>query len=162
MSSENLQESKEKLPDLELAQMKHILSLPEYKNDEELKNRLLQGIKKNLMGSWYKELCTDLQWNVDVSFMSAMQAQNLEDLAKLEDNIARGLSSMNELEIREDYMRKAEYLTQICDEDAIQALELVYVASDSVTQRVDILFHCVRIGLFFMDHKVFTYKYYCA
>lgn len=48
MPAENLEaESLEKNPNLELAQLKFLLATPEFQNDKQLKDRLMEAVLEN-------------------------------------------------------------------------------------------------------------------
>ena len=66
MPVENLEaESLEKNPNLELAQLKFLLTNPEHQNDKNFKRRLMEAIIENKMAPLYEEVCKDLSWPID-------------------------------------------------------------------------------------------------
>jgi len=66
MPIENLEEQGlEKNPKLELAQNKFLLTLPENKNNAEMKAKLIDEIKAENMAPWYEVVCAELGWPVD-------------------------------------------------------------------------------------------------
>uniref|UniRef100_V9IJ90 26S proteasome non-ATPase regulatory subunit 6 n=1 Tax=Apis cerana TaxID=7461 RepID=V9IJ90_APICE len=85
MPLENLEEEGlEKNPNLELAQTKFLLSLPEHKDDPYLKNKLLDAIKAENMAPFYEEVCKDLNWPVDDTLLTSMKTKNMEQLKELD------------------------------------------------------------------------------
>lgn len=69
-----------------LAGIKFKLSLPDLKYDPNLKEQLLQGIKTGNMAPYYKEVCTDLGWNMDQKLYDDMVKENQERLSKFQED----------------------------------------------------------------------------
>lgn len=107
------------------------------------------------MAPWYHILCTDLGWKKDEDLYKTLAAKNKEDLQKLDEEIEDAEKNLGEMEVRDAYLRKAEYYSRIGDkEKALSAFRKVYEKTVSFGHRLDIIFHIIRIGLFFMDHQV--------
>ncbi|KAL7638323.1 UNVERIFIED_CONTAM: hypothetical protein RMT77_010891 [Armadillidium vulgare] len=158
MPSENLEEQGlERNPNLTLAQKKFLLTLPSYKNDATIKEELLKGIKEDNMAPFYEECCRDLKWTVNQPFLDQMQKENETQLKTLTDVIEDAETSQGESEIREANLKKAEYLSRIGDkEKAIKAFTKTYDKTVSLGQRLDLVFHNIRIGIFYLDHSLIT------
>lgn len=157
MPIENLEEQGlEKNPKLELAQYKFLLSLPEHKT-EELKQKLLKEIKADNMAPWYEVVCTDLGWPVDQKLLADMGTVNAKQLEELEAVIVDAEKNLGEMEVREANLKKSEYLCRIGDKNAaVSAFRKTYDKTVSLGHRLDIIFHNIRIGLFFLDHDLIT------
>lgn len=69
-----------------LAGVKFKLSLPQFKDNEQLKEQLLQGIKAGNMAPYYKEVCTDLGWQIDQKLYDDMAKENEEKLNKFQED----------------------------------------------------------------------------
>ncbi|GFX36688.1 26S proteasome non-ATPase regulatory subunit 6 [Trichonephila clavipes] len=158
MPVENLEaESLEKNPNLELAQLKFLLSSVEHQNDENLKGRLLEAIKENNMAPFYEEVCKDLGWTVDNALLDSMKKANEETLKKLDDAIEDAEKNLGEMEVREAFLNKAEYLSRIgSKEAALTVFRKTQEKTVSLGHRLDLLFHIIRIGLFYVDHDLIT------
>lgn len=158
MSYENLEEEGlEKIPNLTLAKKKYLLCLPEFNQDEELKNELLDDIVLNNMAPWYDTIHKDLGWEMDEKLHKTMKAENEKELKILEDGLEEAEESLNETEVREAYIRKAEYLSKIGDFDySLAILEQTYAKTGSNMHRLKILFHSIRIGFFCMNHHIIS------
>lgn len=65
-----------------LASVKFKLGLPKFKNDKELQERLMQGIKDNNMAPYYKEVCNDLGWEFNQNLFDEMAKENESHLSK--------------------------------------------------------------------------------
>lgn len=158
MPSENLEEQGlEKNPDLHLAQLKFSLALSEFKNDVKMKEELLQAIEKENMAPFYEECGRDLGWQLDTVLLDRMKKNNETELKKMNSIIEDAEKSMGETEIREANLTKAEYLSRIGDkEEAVKAFARTYDKTVSLGQRLDIVFHSIRVGLFYLDHALIT------
>jgi 26S proteasome regulatory subunit N7 len=61
------------------------------------------------------------------------------------------------MEVREKNLAKAEYLCRIGDKEAaLTAFRKTYDKTVSLGQRLDIVFHQIRIGLFYTDHDIIS------
>lgn len=69
-----------------LAGIKFKLSLPQFKDNPQLKESLFQGIKAGNMAPYYKEVCTDLGWTFDQSLYDEMAKENESRLAKFQED----------------------------------------------------------------------------
>lgn len=69
-----------------LASIKFKLSLPELKDNPQLKEQLLQGIKAGNMAPYYKEVCTDLGWQFDQKLYDDMAKENQDRLSKFQED----------------------------------------------------------------------------
>ncbi|XP_078049107.1 regulatory particle non-ATPase 7 [Augochlora pura] len=158
MPLEQLEEgSLEKNPDLEVAQMKFVLGLHGGKYDSAIKTSLMNAIVAQNMAPIYEEVCTEFDWTLDETLLAEMKARNAEKLKELDDAIEDAEKNLGEMEVREANLKKAEHLSRIGDKKgAIAAFRKTYSKTVSLGHRLDILFHNIRIGLFYMDHDFIT------
>lgn len=158
MPIENLEEQGlEKNPNLALAQFKFLLTLPEQKNNLELKANLLKEIQNENMAPWYEIVCADLGWKVDDALLAEMKATNTKKIEELDAAIEDAEKNLGEMEVREANLKKSEFLCRIGDkEGAVSAFRKTYEKTVSLGHRLDIIFHNIRIGLFFLDHDLIT------
>lgn len=158
MPAENLEEQGlEKNPNLELAQMKFLLTLPENTQDAALKKKLLDAISADNMAPWYEHICNELNWTLDTDFLSRMKEKNRVELEKLDEAIEDAEQNLGEGEVREANLRKSEYLCRIGDKAACEtAFRKTYEKTVSLGHRLDIVFHLIRLGLFYLDHDLIT------
>lgn len=109
------------------------------------------------MAPFYSEVCRDLHWTVNDDLMSKMSEANTKQLKILEDAIEDAEKNLSEMEVREAHLAKAEYLSSIGDkENALIAFRKTQEKTVSLGHRLDLLFHMIRIGLFYMDHDLIT------
>lgn len=158
MPAENLEEEGlPKNPDLELAQIKFQLSQDSLKNDGQLKNQLMEAIDKDNMAKFYEDTCNELSWPVDRVKLQKMKDENKTKLVELDEKIKDAETNLGETEIRDAMLAKAEYLCRIGEKDeALTAFRLTYEKTVSLGMKLDLIFHQIRIGLFYMDHDLVT------
>ncbi|KAH9509764.1 26S proteasome non-ATPase regulatory subunit 6 [Bulinus truncatus] len=116
MPVENLEEQGlAKNPNLEHAQLRFLLGTEKYKNDADLKKKLLNEIVANDMAPFYEEVVQEFGWVKDEKLLGTMKAANEAKLKVLDDAITDAEKSLGETEIRDSMLSKAEYLCQIGD-----------------------------------------------
>lgn len=109
------------------------------------------------MAPLYELICKEVDWKKDAAFLKQIQTKNEEQLKKLDASIEDAEKNLSEMEVREAYLKKAEFYSRIGDKDnAINAFRQTYEKTVSLGHRLDIIFHMIRIGLFFMDHDIIT------
>lgn len=158
MPIENLEEQGlEKNPNLELAQTKFLLTLPEYKGDKTLSEKLMNSIRVDNMAPWYEQVCQDLGWPIDQTLLNNMKKANTQKLEELDAAIEDAEKNLGEGEVREANLKKSEYLSRIGDKEAaVTAFRKTYEKTVSLGHRLDIVFHNIRLGLFYLDHDLIT------
>jgi len=158
MPVENLEEQGlEKNPNLALAEYKFLLTLPEERQNHELKNKLMDAIKADSMAPWYEHVCAELNWPVDKDLLAKMKEQNATELKRLDDAIEDAEKNLGEMEVREANLKKSEYLCRIGDKAGAEtAFRKTYEKTVSLGHRLDIVFHLIRLGLFYLDHDLIT------
>ncbi|KAK2723111.1 hypothetical protein QYM36_003336 [Artemia franciscana] len=163
MPAESLEEQGlDKNPNLELAQLKFVLLTENQKPGsfdsniiEEARSTLLKAVHADDMAPFYEDLCKDLGWTKDSSLAEKLSTANKAKLAEMDAAIVDAEENLGEMEVREANLKKAEYLSKIGDvEAAISAFRKTYEKTVSLGQRLDILFHYIRLGLFTMDHDL--------
>ncbi|CAD5113233.1 DgyrCDS2412 [Dimorphilus gyrociliatus] len=156
MPAENLEEQGlSKNPRLELAQFRFILSKPEFKDNGSIKKQLLDAITEDNMAPFYESVCNDLGWDIDTTLLQKMKTKNEEDIKKLESNIEDAEQNLGESEVREALTAKAEYICKIGDkEGALTAFQKAGDKTVTLGLKLDLCFHLIRIGLFYMDHDL--------
>ncbi|KAK7869163.1 hypothetical protein R5R35_006618 [Gryllus longicercus] len=109
------------------------------------------------MAPFYEECCRSLGWKADAALLGAMRAENEARLRQLDDAIEDATKNHGEMEVREANLRKAEYLCRIGDKEAaLSAFQKTYEKTVSLGHRLDIVFHLIRIGFFYLDHDLIT------
>lgn len=109
------------------------------------------------MAPFYEEVCEALDWPVDDALLTGMKAKNADQLKELNDAIVDAEQNLGEMEVREANLRKSEHLCRVGDkEGAISAFRKTYDKTVSLGHRLDIVFHNIRIGLFYLDYDLIT------
>ncbi len=86
-----------------------------------------------------------------------MKAKNDEKLKAIDFTIEDAEKNLGEMEVREANLAKAEYYSLIGDkENSLSAFRKTYEKTVSLGHRLDLLFHIIRIGLFYLDHKLIS------
>eukprot|EP00093_Oithona_nana_P004688 04688.XXX_258370_259664_1 [CDS] Oithona nana genome sequencing. len=151
MPAENMEEQGlAKVPDLELAQLKF-----EVANGLGGDKKLLASIKKDKMAPYYRSVCKELKWKEDSKLWSEMSSENEKELKAFDVKITDAETNLGESEHREALLAKAEYLTKIGDKDnAVEAIRKTMEKTVGLGNKMDLIFHNIRIGLFWMDHNL--------
>ncbi|XP_055270230.1 26S proteasome non-ATPase regulatory subunit 6 [Moschus berezovskii] len=158
MPLENLEEEGlPKNPDLRIAQLRFLLSLPEHRGDAAVRDELMAAVRDNNMAPYYEALCKSLEWQMDVDLLNKMKKANEDELKRLDEELEDAEKNLGESEIRDAMMAKAEYLCRIGDkEGALTAFRKTYDKTVALGHRLDIVFYLLRIGLFYMDNDLIT------
>ena len=158
-----MEEGLAKVPKLELAQYKYVLSReatsanPSKSGNESVREKLMAGIIVDNMAPFYQECCKDLGWPVDGGLLAKMKAANEERLKELEGKVEDAEKNLGETEIREAHLAKAEYLSLIGSRDlALEQFRRTYEKTVTLGHRLDLVFHQVRIGFFGQDFDLIS------
>ncbi|XP_030827854.1 26S proteasome non-ATPase regulatory subunit 6 [Strongylocentrotus purpuratus] len=158
MPSENFEdEGLQKNPDLQIAQLRFLLTLESHKNDKKTKDDLLAAIKKESMAPYYEEVCKELGWKVDAAVLKTMKEKNETDLKKLNETLEDAEQNLGETEVRDALLGKAEFFCRIGDkESCMTVFRKAFDKTVALGHRLDIIFHLIRVGLFWNDNDVIT------
>lgn len=103
------------------------------------------------------QVCETLKLPLNEQMYDSMKAKNDEKLKALDFTIDDAEKNLGEMEVREANLAKAEYYCLIGDkENALSAFRKTYEKTVSLGHRLDILFQIIRIGLFYLDHKLIS------
>jgi 26S proteasome regulatory subunit N7 len=109
------------------------------------------------MTPFYLECCKDLNWQVDNDLVQRMRTENETKLKELDSKIEDAEKNLGESEIREANLTKAEYLSLIGEKEASLAqFRKTYDKTVSLGHRLDLVFHQIRIGFFYLDYDVIS------
>jgi 26S proteasome regulatory subunit N7 len=67
------------------------------------------------MGPYYEGLCAELKWPVDSILLETMRQKNADRLSRITAQIEDAEQNLGEIEIKDAYIARAEYLAQIGD-----------------------------------------------
>lgn len=109
------------------------------------------------MAPFYTECCKDLNWPIDQSLLNKMQTENSNKIKELDSKIEDAEKNLGDTEIRESNLAKAEYLSLIGDkETSLSQFRKTYEKTTSLGNRLDLVFHQIRIGFFYLDYDVIS------
>ena len=77
------------------------------------------------MAPYYEECCKDLGWRTDQALLKKMKTANEAELKKLDEAISDAETNLGETEIRENMLKKAEYLCKIGDKVSVRVQDTV-------------------------------------
>lgn len=107
------------------------------------------------MAPYYQQVCEELGWRFDKQVYEALHKKNLKDLEELNAAIEDAEKNLGEMEVRDAYLKRAEFYSRIGDKDkAVEEFRVTFNKTVSLGHRLDIVFHVIRLGLFFMDHDL--------
>jgi 26S proteasome regulatory subunit N7 len=120
-------------------------------------NALLEHIKENEMGPYYQLVCSEMGIPIDKGLLEILKSKNKIQIEKVNAEIKDAEESLGESEVRQAWLRKSEYLCQIGDKDAaVSAFRSTYEKTVGMGYRIDLVFNLIRLGLFFLDHKLIS------
>merc|ERR1712136_559074 len=109
------------------------------------------------MARFYEDTCNEMSWPIDRVKLQKMKDENKKKLNELEEKIEDAEKNQGETEIRDAMLAKAEFLCKIGEkDDALTAFRLTFEKTVSLGMKLDLGFHQIRIGLFYMDHDLIT------
>lgn len=158
------EEALEKNPDLTLAQYKFLLETSNSLSKgekEELETYIMNSIRKENMAPFFAKICSDLSnlnsIKMDTKLYEEMKNKNTMKIQEFDAFIEDAERNLTEMEVREKNLIKSEYLCRIGDfDEALTAFRKTYGKTVSLGQRLDVIFHLIRIGIFNMDHDVIS------
>jgi 26S proteasome regulatory subunit N7 len=154
-STEEGSEIISKNPNLEIAQLYFSYKNSMTKLKTEKYTQLLDFIKTNQMGPFYELVCNETDAQIDQALLADLKKQNKKRIEEIDAEIKDAEENLGESEVRVSWLRKSEYLSQIGDkEPAVEAFRTTYEKTVGIGNRIDLIFNLIRLGLFFLDHKL--------
>mmetsp|Transcript_3302 Transcript_3302/g.5822 ORF Transcript_3302/g.5822 Transcript_3302/m.5822 type:complete len:389 (+) Transcript_3302:63-1229(+) len=142
---------------LDLAQQRFLLQCSDeiFSEKEKTKEALLKTVISKKMVPLYLSLCDEFKWVKDEDLITRLKAENEEELKKLDDAISDAQKNLGENEVREALLAKADFFARIASKDeALTAYRVAAEKTVALGQKLDIVFGCLRIGLFWLDADV--------
>ncbi|CAH0516288.1 unnamed protein product [Peronospora belbahrii] len=153
--SEEIEDELSTLPNMQLSQLYFQLQHQHVTNstvDIAAKQQMIDIIQKNNMAPFYRLVCHEFQWPVDTILETEMSDKNAHELIQLDERLADAEQNLGDIEVLEALLTKARMYSRIGDKD--KALEAFAVAGEkpqSISQKILVALHVIRIGLFFSD-----------
>ncbi|CAH2350702.1 26S proteasome regulatory subunit Rpn7p [[Candida] railenensis] len=148
------------IPDYRLSEKQFLLTTcatttPSTK--EQLVGEILESIKTESLGSYYKYLTTEFPqyFPLDEELSLKLNSTNEEEIEKLKASIkeAEG-DDETELDVTQCYIKLAEYYTKIIDrENSIETYQKALELPQSTGSKIDILLTLARLEFFFNDYS---------
>lgn len=123
----------------------------------QLKEDIVDLIRADGMVGLYVSCCEELRWELDQALADSMRTKIDEEINKLNEKITDAEENLGESEVREAYLAKALYFLQIGDkEKALDELKVTEGKTVAVGQKMDLVFHTLRLGFFSLDYKLIS------
>ena len=113
----------------------------------------LSIVKRFNSVSVYEITCKEASIPVDSSLVEAMKAEIAKRLKEVEDAIQDAKENEGDMEVRDGLMAKAQILARTADKETAKAAyaEAAALPKTTSSQKLDIEFHLMRLGLFWND-----------
>jgi 26S proteasome regulatory subunit N7 len=109
------------------------------------------------MGPYYQYVCKETGRPIDPVLVDELKVKNEKILADIDAEILDAEQNLGWLDcfFLFAWLKKSEYLCQIGDKDAaVSAFRNTYEKTVGMGYRIDLVFNLIRLGLFFLDHKL--------
>ncbi|XP_062116034.1 26S proteasome non-ATPase regulatory subunit 6 homolog [Humulus lupulus] len=122
-----------------------------------LRDEVLTSVKADGMAPLYETLIADSVLESDQALLDSMRAKNDEELKKLDEKIADAEENLGESEVREAHLAKSLFFIQVGDkEKALEQLKVTESKTVAVGQKMDLVFHTLQLGFFYMDFDLIS------
>ncbi|KAH9287749.1 hypothetical protein KI387_031866, partial [Taxus chinensis] len=122
-----------------------------------LKDDLLTVVMEDDMALLYESLCAELGWEMDQTLLDNMRVRIQEHLNKLDEKVIDAEENLGESEVREAHLAKSLYYIRIGDkEKALEQMKITEGKTVAVGQKMDLVFHTLQLGFFFMDFDLIS------
>ncbi|XP_068308058.1 26S proteasome non-ATPase regulatory subunit 6 homolog [Pyrus communis] len=146
-------------PHLVLANKLFLLSHSDVPDIEkvQLRDEVFASVKADDMAPLYETLVSESVLELDQGVMDSMRAKNQEELKKLDEKIADAEENLGESEVREAHLAKSLFFIRIGDkEKALEQLKVTESKTVAVGQKMDLVFHTLQLGFFYMDFDLIS------
>ncbi|GLJ11204.1 hypothetical protein SUGI_0146480 [Cryptomeria japonica] len=146
-------------PKLVLAHKIFLLRHPDVPDIEKihLKDEVLTLVQADDMALLYESLCSELGWNIDQTLLQTMRLKIQDDLIKLDEKVTDAEENLGESEVREAHLAKSLYYIRVGDkEKALEQMKVTEGKTVAVGQKMDLVFHTLQLGFFFMDFDLIS------
>ncbi|KAJ8752014.1 hypothetical protein K2173_001040 [Erythroxylum novogranatense] len=142
-----------------LANKRFLLTHPDVLDIEKvrLKEEVLAAVNADDMAPFYENLVADGLVERDRDFFCSMHAKNEDELKCVDEKIADAEENLGESEVREAHLSKSLFYIRIGDkEKALEQLKITESKTVAVGQKMDLVFHTLQLGLFYMDFDLIS------
>ena len=143
----------DKYPIIKVAQIRERYTLSRSSADEA---ELMSAIEENKMLPFYLSLCQLYNWSVDSSLRSRLEAENNEEMSKLQQNLADAREAQGEEDVRLAIQNLALFYLRIGDyNESKKQLNELFTHTVALGQKIDVVFCQMRLSFFNNDYNVF-------
>ncbi|CAL9036884.1 unnamed protein product [Musa banksii] len=145
-------------PHLVLAYKLFLLSHPDVDDIEKvrLRDEVVDAVKIHDMASLFESLSASSVLGIDAAVLDSMRTRIEDEIKKLDDKIADAEENLGESEIlREAHLAKSLFFIRIGDKVLIQ-LKITEGKTVAVGQKMDLVFHTLQLGFFYMDFNLIS------
>ncbi|XP_047325801.1 26S proteasome non-ATPase regulatory subunit 6 homolog [Impatiens glandulifera] len=122
-----------------------------------LRQEVLDFVLAESMAPLYETLVANSVLDTNQSLLDSMRAKNEDELKKLDEKIADAEENLGESEVREAHLAKSLFFVKIGDKDkALEQLKVTEGKTVAVGQKMDLVFHTLLIGFFYMDFDLIS------
>ncbi|OHT11510.1 PCI domain containing protein [Tritrichomonas foetus] len=140
-------------PTIKVAQVRERYKLSRDPEDE---NQLMEAIKANKMLPFYRHLCQLFGWQIDQELATRLEAENTEELNKLQQNLADAREAQGEEDVRLAIQNLALFYLRIGDyNESKKQLAELYSHTVALGQKIDVVFCQMRLSYFNNDYLAF-------
>lgn len=133
-----------------LAQQKFLMKCSKVTDAERatIRKQIENVLWANNMSCVYQHICKHLEWTEDAEKLASMQAANAAKVKEFDERVAYCEVNMGDVEVRDTYMAKADYLINIGDKAGAQAAYDEVEKKTSVANiRLTIVFNQIRLEM---------------
>ncbi|CAL9038779.1 26S proteasome non-ATPase regulatory subunit 6 [Musa acuminata AAA Group] len=146
-------------PHLVLAHKLFLLSHPDVDDIEKvrLRDEVVDAVKIHDMASLFESLSASSVLGIDAAVLDSMRTRIEDEIKKLDDKIADAEENLGESEVREAHLAKSLFFIRIGDkEKALEQLKITEGKTVAVGQKMDLVFHTLQLGFFYMDFNLIS------
>jgi 26S proteasome regulatory subunit N7 len=113
----------------------------------------LSIVKRFNAVSVYEITCKEAKMTVDTALVEKMKSDIATKLKEVDDAIQDARDNEGDMEVRDGLMAKAQILARTADKETAKAAyaEAVALPKTTSSQKLDVEFHLMRLGLFWND-----------
>nr|CAB3450271.1 unnamed protein product [Digitaria exilis] len=123
----------------------------------DLRAEVLDAVKSDDMAPLFESLVSAGVLEADAALLAKMRGRIDEEIRKLDEKIADAEENLGESEVREAHLAKSLYFIRVGEkEKALEQLKVTEGKTVAVGQKMDLVFHTLQIGFFYMDFDLIS------
>ncbi|OEL26719.1 26S proteasome non-ATPase regulatory subunit 6 [Dichanthelium oligosanthes] len=122
-----------------------------------LRAEVLDAVKSDDMAPLFESLVSAGVLEPDAALLAEMRGRIDEEIRKFDEKIADAEENLGESEVREAHLAKSLYFIRVGEkEKALEQLKVTEGNTVAVGQKMDLVFHTLQIGFFYMDFDLIS------